>query len=66
MSIDLTPSEMSKNFKKDERKSRSLGSTTMLGCSVNGAENRRLCGAEHTLKYLPDDAVCVLKVCYVR
>jgi len=26
----------------------------MLGCSVGDAENRRLCGAEHTLKYLLD------------
>jgi hypothetical protein len=57
---------MSKDFKNDERKSRSLGSTAMLGCSVNGPENRRLCGAEHILKYLPVVADCAPKVCYVR
>lgn len=26
----------------------------MLDCSLGAMENRRLCGAEHTLKYLPD------------
>ena len=38
-------------LQKDERKSRSLGSVCW-SAALGDAESRRLCGDEHTLKYL--------------